>query len=130
MTLRAARESRDVIGELLQGEELPMISAGTEFSRNMGGEALRHSSGDMPEHLKGIGVPTVVVALLDLKGRECPHHFFPSLSNVFLGAFMGFGDACADVLYRLPIPPAQIENILQPGSAEYGRLGPLPTKMP
>ncbi len=89
-----------------------------------GGEAIYRSSGEMPEHLKEIGVPTVVVSLLDIDG---PHSFYSSLPKVFVGAALGLDDAYADVFYRSPIPPSRIEDILQPGNLEYDQLGSMPT---
>lgn len=92
-----------------------------------GGEALYRSSGDMPERLKKMGEPTVVVAVLDVGGRGSPHLFFASLHKVFVGSALDLDDAWADVSYKSPVLPIHIEEILQPGDAGYHRLGDLPT---
>ena len=63
------------------------------------------------ERVKGIGSPTVVVALLKF-GRPGPQHsVFPALHKVFVGACLGLADVGAEVFYRAPVPPDYIERI-------------------
>jgi len=78
------------------------------------------------DRLKGLGKPTVVVALLDLGGRGSPHYVFPALHKVFVGAALRLSDVGADVFYKAPVPPEHIERILQPGEPNYESLGDLP----
>jgi hypothetical protein len=94
-----------------------------------GGEGMYMSSkaAQIRERLKELGIPTVVVALLDLGGRDCPHKVFPALHKVFVGAVLGLKCAWADVFYRAAVPPNHIESILQAGDPSYDRLGMLPT---
>jgi len=93
-----------------------------------GGEGLYSSSGAalLPDRLKGLGLPTVVIALLDIGGRGSPHLFFPALHKVFVGAALGLADRGADIFYKSPVLSEHVERVLQAGDPAYARLGNLP----
>jgi len=84
-----------------------------------------------PKHgprLKTLGVPSLVVAQLDIAAQPCAplrHRFTPPLSRAFVGALLSLQGG-ADVFYRALVPPQDILAILQPGDAEYDRHRCLP----
>ncbi|MCX5232935.1 hypothetical protein [Streptomyces sp. NBC_00233] len=96
-----------------------------------GGEAIywRHCQGNpaLAGKLRSLGTPMIVTALLDLSalGPE-EHGVFPPMINVLVGKELGHEPASADVLYRAPIPPTQIESIVSPGDPDYDRFPELP----
>lgn len=94
-----------------------------------GGEAISKSSRaqSLPERLKRLGKPSVVVANIDLSAGQGTHPVFTQLSNVFVGRLLNLTDARANVHYRTAIPPHDITAIWQPGDAEYDRFEDLPT---
>ena len=89
-----------------------------------GGEGIYMSSRSdiQNKRLRILGVPTVVVALIDI-GLSM---MFPAVHKVFVGAVLGLPRNSADVFYRATIPPHHIEQILQPGDEAYRALGSLP----
>ena len=96
--------------------------------KTWGGEGMYMSSKALPllDRLKGLGKPTVVIALLDLGGRGSPHKVFPALHKVFVGAALRLSDVGADVFYKALVPPEHIERFLLPGEPDYESLGDLP----
>ena len=78
------------------------------------------------ERFKRLGKPTVVIALLDIGGRDSPHMVFPALHKVFVGAALYLSDVSADIFYKAPVLPEHIERILQPSEPDYESLGDLP----
>jgi hypothetical protein len=78
-----------------------------------GGEGMYMSSGapSLREKLRTLGTPTVVVALLELSGGASGHRIFPALHKVLVASLLGLADVGADVLYRAPVSPEQIESI-------------------
>lgn len=95
---------------------------------NWGGEGIYRSPKVLPilDRLKGLSKPTVVIALLDLSGRNSPHNVYPALHKVFVGAALRFSDVGADVSYKAPVPAEHVERLLQPGELDYELLGDLP----
>jgi hypothetical protein len=65
-----------------------------------------------------IGIPSVVVALLDLSTSPTMTAF-PGIANAFVGVSLGLSRLAVDVFYRAPIPPAHIERIIHPGDGDY-----------
>ena len=100
---------------------LPLLST-------WGGEGIYRSSVAfrIKEKLGRLGSPAVVVARLQLGGDGPRPLMFPSLHKVFVGALLGLADTGADVFYRAPVPPENIEFVLQPSTDAYSRLGDLP----
>jgi hypothetical protein len=79
-----------------------------------GGEGMYMSSGarSFQDRLTTLGSPAVVAALLELGGAGSPHRVFPALHKVFVASVLGLEDVGADVFYRTPVPPENIECIL------------------
>lgn len=96
---------------------------------NWGGEGVYMSSKaqPLPDRLKNLGKPTIVIALLDLGGQSSPHMVFPALHKVFVGAALRLSDVGADVHYKAIVPPKYIERFIHPGDPDYESLGDLPS---
>ncbi len=94
-----------------------------------GGEGIYMSSKKphILDRLKSLSKPTIVVALLDLSGRNSPHNVYPALHKVFVGAALQLSDVGADVFYKAAVPPENVERLIQPGDSEYESLGDLPS---
>ena len=93
-----------------------------------GGEGIYRSSNKLPilDRLKSLSKPTIVIALLDLSGRNSPHNVYPALHKVFVGAALHLSDVGADVFYKAAVSPENVERLLQPGDPDYELLGDLP----
>ncbi|WP_037305761.1 hypothetical protein [Amycolatopsis orientalis] len=94
-----------------------------------GGEAIYmphvHTDNPINTKLRSIGIPSIVVALLDLRASPTTTAF-PGVANVFIGASLGLSSLTVDVFYRAPIAPAHIERIIHPGDVEYPQHQGLP----
>ncbi|MCK9461342.1 MAG: hypothetical protein M0R80_17065 [Proteobacteria bacterium] len=112
--------SRQIFDESPNGCE-PLLSI-------WGGEAIyfplenRHR-----ERLHSLGRPSIVVAAIDFSVTPADQHeCCPSLANCMVGMRLGFSDLGADVFFRAPVPPENIDAIWQPGDAPYDRHRRLP----
>jgi hypothetical protein len=94
-----------------------------------GGEAIYwphiHTENPMNAKLRSIGIPSIVVALLDLSTSPTTTAF-PGIANAFVGASLGLSRLAVDVFYRAPIPLAHIERIIHPGDVDYPQHQDLP----
>lgn len=92
-----------------------------------GGEAVyKTSSAQIRQILERVGRPAIVTALIDVSGPTVRSSFHPALHKAFLGSFLGLEEYWADVFFRAPIPPQQIESISQPGDPWYDDFDKLP----
>lgn len=100
-----------------------------------GGEAIYFGVdaeyGEHSEHGKRIrtmGKPSIVVTDIDLSARPfgTKHYILPSLGSCLVGIHLGLKDACAEILYKAPVPAANVVDIWHPGSADYDRHTRLP----
>lgn len=93
-----------------------------------GGEAIYWAHGDvgsgLNEVLRGLGRPTIVCALLDVAHISS---MYPSLAGPFLATAAGWPEERgADIFYDAPIPGDQVDELWQPGDAQYDRFPELP----
>ncbi len=93
-----------------------------------GGEAIYWNviDAELGPRLKGLGIPTLVVAGLDLSVSEVNDSIFPGVAHVFVGRLLDLKKCDADVLLHRPVPPEHILDFWQPGSPEYDRFSELP----
>lgn len=93
-----------------------------------GGEAINfsHAGNSMVQHLQNMGLPTIVVARIDLNAGWRVHGCAPPLDRAFVGARLGLGDPVVSVHYRDAVPPHHIDDIWQPGHPEYDAHSELP----
>lgn len=112
--------SRQVFQDSISGC-IPLLST-------WGGEALYKSSRAerLRPRLCTIGAPAIVVALLDFNLESARHLVFPEMQKIFVAAALGLRPRHADVLFRAPVLPMYIENVLRPCDRAYARLGNLP----
>jgi hypothetical protein len=83
-----------------------------------GGEAIRGGPADVPA-LAGVGVPSIVVAALDLTRRHNDPYTWPALTKLFVGTLLELRGGAASVHCRQPIPAGDVPDIWQPGHPEY-----------
>ena len=86
-----------------------------------GGEAINFTSagGSVEPELRTIGVPTIIVAGVDLQPGWRTHHVVPNLLTCFMKKWLGEEDYGGDVFYRESVSPERIFAIWQPASEEY-----------
>jgi hypothetical protein len=84
----------------------------TPLMRQWGGEAIHNSSRTsmVSVHLLTLGKPCIVEAAIDICVQG-EHRIFPAMHKAFVGRFLNFEDAGADVFYRAPVPPECILSI-------------------
>jgi hypothetical protein len=84
----------------------------TPLMRQWGGEAIHNSSrtSTLTKRLLALGTPCIVEAAIDICAQG-EHLFFPALHKAFVGSFLNFDDAGADVFYRAPVPPEGVLGI-------------------
>ena len=73
----------------------------------------------------GLGLPSIVVAAIDLSTGWRASPTFPALNRMFVATVLGLEDRVADVLYRAPVPASMVMDIWQPGHPDYDRHAPL-----
>lgn len=80
--------------------------------RHWGGEAIYNSSrtSTLGGRLLALGIPCIVEAAIDICAQG-EHLVFPALHRAFIGRFLNFEDAGAEVHYRAPVPPTDILGI-------------------
>ncbi|OXM59300.1 hypothetical protein [Amycolatopsis vastitatis] len=87
-----------------------------------GGEAIYmphvHTDNPMNTKLRSMGIPSIVVAQLDLRSSPTTK-VFPGLANAFVAAALGLTSLTVDVIHRAPVPPSHIERIFHPGDTDY-----------
>lgn len=119
--------SREIFEHDAHGVE-PLLST-------WGGEAIYFpidaEYGEHSEHGKRIrtmGRPSIVVADIDLSARPfgTKHYIAPSLGSCFVGMHLGLEDAGAEIMYKAPVPTANIVDIWHPGALDYDRHTRLP----
>ncbi len=93
-----------------------------------GGEAISKSSAikRLPEPVRRIGKPAIVVAAIDLSFPWRVHRVDPGVLHTFVATFLRLQNIGADVFYRTSVPPEQIVDIWQPGHPSYDRYAGLP----
>ncbi len=92
-----------------------------------GGEAIFKPADESTRDIvRGLGVPSVLTAFLDVSDPNCSHRFAPSLPKVFVGRALTLKDATGDVFYRADVPPQSIHRIAQPGHPWYDSYRSLP----
>lgn len=91
-----------------------------------GGEAIywAHEETELAPRLRSIGSPAIVV--FGVPAARHGDHWFPSIANVLAAARTGVDGVNADVHVHCAVPPADIETVWMPGSAEYDRFPDLP----
>lgn len=87
-----------------------------------GGEAMYSGPADDDDpRVRKIGLPSIVVAHVDLSPGPEQHMVFPTLEKLFVGTALSLGDVGGEVFYRSAIPGNHIEAIWQPGHPEFDR---------
>lgn len=93
-----------------------------------GGEGIYMTgpSQEMEPRLRQIGKPAIVCAFIDLASSPGRFRTAPLIHKVFVGALLGLEDVGADVFYKSPVPPENIEAIWTPGDPDYDSFEGLP----
>ena len=68
-----------------------------------------------------LGIPSIVVADIDLSVDPSIHCVWPGVLRCFVAQVLGLSDIAADVMYKIPIAPTRIRDIWQPGQPEFDR---------
>jgi len=92
--------------------------------RYWGGEAIRGGPEDVLEFAT-LGIPSIVVATLNLTRPHNDPYAWPALSKLFVGKLLGMSEH-ADVHYRQSVAGSDIVAIWQPGDPDYDRHPQLP----
>jgi hypothetical protein len=96
-----------------------------------GGEGIywRHAGigNTLGDRLRSLGLPTIVVAQLDLTVPTKPL-VFPGIANAFVGTALRLTDIGSDIFYFAPVSPAGIERLIQPGDRDYPQHSDIPQK--
>lgn len=86
-----------------------------------GGEAIYGDNISLRDRLRTLGVPTIVVAAVDLSPGWQTHQVWPGLAVAFIGRFLELDAGGASIHYNAPIPPEHVLSIWQPGDSDYER---------
>lgn len=94
-----------------------------------GGEGIYWKHADtgniLGDKLRSLGLPTIIVAQLDLT-VPAKLLVFPGIANAFVGAALGLTDVGGDIFYFAPVPPTGIERLVQPGDPGFPQHPDLP----
>lgn len=119
---------RDQVCLVLTRRQLDDSSGVERLLSKWGGEVVyfsaRAQAPSIASLLTRLGRPAVVVALLDLSASK--HSVYPGVLATLTAVINRRDGPAADVFYRAPVLPEQIEAIWQPGHTEYDRHVQLP----
>ncbi|MEQ1735324.1 MAG: hypothetical protein ABL886_02695 [Rhodoglobus sp.] len=94
-----------------------------------GGEAVSFPmEATMTRRRRSPGIPSIVVAHVDVAASPKRDPFTPPLACSFVGAQLGLEDVSCELHHRGPVLPSCIERVLQPGHQDYDRHRQLPKR--